>query len=231
MPEPTAKSPGVLGCGSQIGADLARSWSPFSSTHLSPTRVHVSGSPPGLRGRCRRGRAGGAVGAGARRGASAGLGGAGRRGLGAWWAAGAVRGSAKAGARPGSAREGWLRRRRRETLGAAVHGPLLHGVARVPRAAPRRAPKGSKPAGDGVALPGFGHHPGFHQSPPAAARQGESSRGRAGSGDAVPRLCCSAPRKRGRSRVESARARRLHFPGLVLLDSLFLVQAALEPEP
>lgn len=30
----------------------------FSDTHHSPTRVRMSGSPPGLRGRCRRGRAG-----------------------------------------------------------------------------------------------------------------------------------------------------------------------------
>lgn len=180
---------------------MAGSWSPVLRYTPLPTRVRVSGSPPGLRGRCRRGRAG-LERASARRGASAGLGGAGRRGLGAWWAACAVRDSATAGARPGSARAGWLRRQR-ETRGAAAYGPLLHGAAGVPRAAPRRAPQGSKPAGDGGALPGLGHHPGFHQSPPAEARQGEDWRGPAGSGDAVPRLCCAAPRKRGRSRAES----------------------------
>lgn len=66
MPEPTAKSPGVLGCGSQIGVDLARSWSPilfYTPLPNSGPRVRLAARAEGAlsaraggRG-CRRGRA------------------------------------------------------------------------------------------------------------------------------------------------------------------------------
>lgn len=191
-----------MGHGRRLGADLAGSWSPVLRYTPLPTRVRVSGSPPGLRGRCRRGRAGGA---GARERAARSkrrAGGRGpprtgglvdclrRAGLGDGGRAARERAGGVAAAAAGDARGRCL-------------GPLLHGAAGVPRAAPRRAPQGSKPAGDGGALPGLGHHPGFHQSPPAEARQGEDWRGPASSGDAVPRLCCAARTKRGRSRAES----------------------------
>lgn len=55
----------------------------------------------------------------------------------------------------------------------APRAPLLHGAARAARAAPRRAPQGAQPAGDGGALPGLRDYPGVHQPPPAAPNQGE----------------------------------------------------------
>lgn len=71
---PTAKSPGVLGRGRRIGADLAGSWSPilfYTPLPNSGPRVRLAARAEGALSA----RAGGAVSAGARRGASAGLGG------------------------------------------------------------------------------------------------------------------------------------------------------------
>lgn len=144
-------------------------------------------------GRCRRRRAGPERGD-ARREASAGAAGAGRGGLGAWRAT-PRRAGRSGGGRAASARAGGeaAAARRREELGAAPRAPLLHGAAPAARAAPRRAPQGAQPAGDGGALPGLGDHPGLHQPPPEAASQGE----RRAAGPGWRQTRCPATLRRG----------------------------------
>lgn len=184
---PSAPAPGhLVGAGEARAVDPQREGPSLPPVLPSPSRVSgVSGSPPGRRGRCRRARAGPERG-GARRGASVGAAGAGRRGLGVWRAA--LRGAGRGSGRAASERAGGEARWRREELEAAIRAPLLYGAARTPRAARRRAPQGTQPAGDGGALPGLGDYPGLHQPPSAAASQGEGQAAEALSRDFVARL-------------------------------------------
>jgi hypothetical protein len=179
LPGPGAGGADVWGCASQLGANPAGFWSPIlhctAGWDTAPTRVRVSGSPPGQRGRCRRGRAGGARARG--RAARSERRARGREPPRTGGLAGGLRSVGRGdGGRAAIERAGGVA----AAGGARGRSPLLHGAAWVPRAAPRRAPQGSQSAGDGGALPGLGDHPGLHQPPPAAARQGESSRGPAG---------------------------------------------------
>lgn len=115
----------------------------------------------------------------------------------------------------GLERAGGEARRWPEELGAAPRAPLLHGAAWTARAAPRRVPQGTQPAGDGGPLPGLRDHPGLHQPPSAAASQGE---GRAGaqtlSRDFVARLPPLRARRWEGGSVSRSPCGRLaaHFP-------------------